>query len=143
MLRAIKGDRIEFTAESTIIPVGSQGTVTEDLGDCIYVKFDFLINEDDNPWPVFRDEFKVIPKSAKITPSIAKDIALSPGTKTILLHLEKRGTISPMEALHAYNTLRLAPRIHELRNAGYSITTTMNEDGAGHKYARYHLQKAA
>jgi hypothetical protein len=55
----------------------------------------------------------------------------------ILSHLKRR-SITPMEALQMYRCLRLAARIKELRELGYTITTTM-PDG----YARYQLKRAA
>lgn len=58
-------------------------------------------------------------------------------TKTVLKHLRKRGTISPMEALVSYGIYRLAARIFVLREEGYGIKTELREDGAGHRYARY------
>jgi hypothetical protein len=81
-------------------------------------------------------------------PSIATTVGLYPQTRTILRHLEKRGSISPMEALMAYGCTRLAARIHELREAGFDISTDLRTDQAGHRYARYRMtavntQKAA
>lgn len=64
---------------------------------------------------------------------------LYPSAKIILKHLKKRNTISPMEALTAYGTMRLAARIFDLRTAGFNIETTMHQDEVGHKYARYTL----
>lgn len=85
--------------------------------------------------------------ATKPKPTLAKTVGLYPQTRTILRHLEKRGSISPMEALMAYGCTRLAARIHELREAGFEIGTTMRTDAAGHRYARYKLtdvsQKAA
>ena len=69
-------------------------------------------------------------------------IKLHPSDHIILKHLKKRGSISPMEALASYSCARLAPRIYNLRQAGYPITTQINRDEPGHKYARYTLQKA-
>ena len=62
-------------------------------------------------------------------------------TKAVLLHLFKRGSISPMEALISYGNMRLASDIHRLRKRGYEIRTEMNEDEGGHKYARYYMVK--
>jgi hypothetical protein len=58
-------------------------------------------------------------------------------TKTVLKHLEQRGSISPMEALVSYGISRLAADIHRLREAGHGIYTEYKRDEAGHKYARY------
>jgi hypothetical protein len=65
---------------------------------------------------------------------------IGPGqTLTVLRHLKKRGSISPIEALVTYGIPRLAARIFELREAGYGIVTKMKRDEAGHTYARYRL----
>lgn len=61
-------------------------------------------------------------------------------TKTVLLHLFKRGSISPMEALVSYGIMRLASDVHRLRERGYGIRTDMSKDEAGHKYARYYME---
>ena len=68
---------------------------------------------------------------------------LHPSDRIILKHLLKRSSISPMEALASYSCARLAPRIFNLRKAGYKISTQINRDEPGHRYARYTLQKAA
>lgn len=72
-------------------------------------------------------------------PTLADTLQLKPTTRTILSHLEKRGTISPMEALTSYGNMRLAAAIHDLRKVGYDISTTMKHDEGGHSYARYSL----
>ena len=64
---------------------------------------------------------------------------ITPGSKTILRHLIRRGSISPVEAFASYGTLRLAARIHELREAGNVIKTQIRADAANHRYARYTL----
>jgi hypothetical protein len=58
-------------------------------------------------------------------------------TNTVLKHLEKRGSISPMEALVSYGIYRLSASIYELREEGYGIFTEFKTDEAGHRYARY------
>jgi len=68
-----------------------------------------------------------------------QDIKLFPQTRKVLLHLEKRGSISPLEAFGTYGITRLAARVHELRKAGYSIVKSLNRDEAGKPYARYSL----
>lgn len=84
-----------------------------------------------------RDVVLAAAEAPEVRPSIAKDISLYPQTKTVLKHLEKRGTISPMEALMTYGIYRLSARINELRRVGYKIKTTIKQDAAGHRYARY------
>lgn len=58
-------------------------------------------------------------------------------TQTVLNHLQRRGSISPMEALVSYGIYRLAAKIYDLREEGFGIHTEMKRDEAGHKYARY------
>ena len=58
-------------------------------------------------------------------------------TQTVLTHLQRRGSISPMEALTSYGIYRLAAEIYRLREEGYGIFTHNKKDEAGHKYARY------
>lgn len=73
--------------------------------------------------------------------SIARELRLKPLAKSVLRHLRNRGSISPMEALAAYGTLRLSAVIHDLRCAGYEITTEMHRDEVGHSYARYVMRR--
>lgn len=67
---------------------------------------------------------------------------LTSQTQSVLAHLRRYGSISPMEAQVAYGIMRLASRIHELKKTGYEISTELRQDGAGHRYARYHIQQA-
>jgi len=64
---------------------------------------------------------------------------LQPLPARILKHLEKKKTISPVEAFAAYGTTRLAAAIFQLRKAGYTINTELKNDNVGHPYARYWL----
>jgi hypothetical protein len=75
-------------------------------------------------------------------PTLAAEVALFPQTRTILLHLEKHKSISPMEAMITYGVTRLAARIRELRVAGFQISTEMRRDAVSKPYARYHLAAA-
>ena len=54
----------------------------------------------------------------------------------ILWHLERRGSITPIEALNELGCFRLAARIEELRRAGHGIKTII-EKRKGKRYARY------
>ena len=54
-----------------------------------------------------------------------------------LEYLEKYGSITPLEALTAFNSFRLSALIFELRKDGHIITTKLNEDGK--KFAIYTL----
>jgi hypothetical protein len=73
-------------------------------------------------------------------PSIANDLRLTPQAKTVLRHLNKRGTVSPMEALVTYGISRLAACIYELRKAGYVVDTQIKQDEQGHRYSNYTLR---
>jgi hypothetical protein len=58
----------------------------------------------------------------------------------VLKHLKANKSVSPMEALIVYGISRLASCIHEIRRkAGYNVECVINQDDAGHKYARYSL----
>ncbi len=74
---------------------------------------------------------------ATLAPVVLKK--LQPLPARILKHLEKKKTISPVEAFAAYGTTRLAAAIFQLRKAGYSINTELKNDNVGHPYARYWL----
>jgi len=52
-------------------------------------------------------------------------------------HLVERGSITPLEALHLYECMRLGARIHELRKAGMRIDTHTPPEGK--RYAIYVL----
>lgn len=54
-----------------------------------------------------------------------------------LEYLEMYGSITPLEALSAFNSFRLSALIFELRKDGHIITTKLNEDGK--KFAIYTL----
>tara|TARA_R110002110_G_scaffold71488_2_gene191061 strand:+ start:96 stop:323 length:228 start_codon:yes stop_codon:yes gene_type:complete len=63
---------------------------------------------------------------------------LTQGQK-ILMHLETKGSITPIEALHLYQVFRLAARVEELRQQGYEIETDMRTDLTGKRYACYSI----
>jgi hypothetical protein len=73
--------------------------------------------------------------------TLANDLRLTPQAKTVLRHLEKGKTISPLEALMVYSIGRLAARIMELRDAGHDICTYSRKDERGHKYGEYALNQ--
>lgn len=54
-----------------------------------------------------------------------------------LEYLEMYGSITPLEALTAFNSFRLSALIFQLRKDGYIITTKLNDDGK--KFAIYTL----
>lgn len=61
----------------------------------------------------------------------------------ILQHIEKHGSITPLEALQNYGIMRLASRIHELSKQGYVFKRENVEDhnryGEVVRYTRYSL----
>lgn len=75
----------------------------------------------------------------KAPPTVATDLRLKPQAKTVLRHLRAKGHISPMEALVVYSISRLAACIHDLRKAGYDVSTVIKQDAQGHGYAQYAL----
>ena len=52
-------------------------------------------------------------------------------------YLERYGSITPLEALSAFNSFRLSALIFELRKDGYIITTKLNDGDK--KFAIYTL----
>lgn len=62
-------------------------------------------------------------------------------TKKILRHLEKYGSITPVEAMAEYGIMRLGARIWDLRAEGYPIesqnTKAVNRFGETVHYATY------
>lgn len=74
--------------------------------------------------------------------SLARDISLKPQTRTILAHLQRSGSISPMESWGVYGIMRLAAAIHDIRRAGYEVSTDIRKDAARHTYARYSMAGA-
>ena len=63
--------------------------------------------------------------------------------KQILQMLKRRKGITAAEVYEATGCMRLAARVHELRNAGYNIATELvqQESGIGAPYARYRLKR--
>jgi hypothetical protein len=71
--------------------------------------------------------------------TLANDLKLPPQAKTILRHLEKGKSITPMESLIVYGIYRLSDCIFKLRNAGHDILTADRVDERGKKYGEYRL----
>jgi hypothetical protein len=67
------------------------------------------------------------------------ELSVTPQARRVLAHLEKRGSISPMEAIITYGITRLAARVHELRRIGMAVKTDLKRDAEGKPYARYTL----
>lgn len=61
--------------------------------------------------------------------------------ETILEHITRFGTISPLEARHVYGIERLASRIDELRQFGTDIDTRIKRDAKGKRYAEYRFAR--
>lgn len=57
-------------------------------------------------------------------------------TQQIRAHILKHNSITPLEALRRYGCLRLAARIWELKEEGFSTVKTMVSRGSK-RYARY------
>ena len=59
----------------------------------------------------------------------------------ILQHIERYGSITPLEAVKEYGIMRLASRICDIKRAGYIVQktteTSENRDGEKVRYARY------
>jgi hypothetical protein len=72
--------------------------------------------------------------------TIANDLTLTPQTKSVLRHLEKGKTITPLEALGVYGIYRLAARIRELRDAGHDVITHRRADERGKRFGEYELR---
>jgi len=71
--------------------------------------------------------------------TMTTELRLKPLGKKVLNYMRTRGAISPLVAFSTYGTMRLAACIHDLREAGFTIITTMKEDEEGDKYASYSL----
>jgi len=71
--------------------------------------------------------------------TLANDLKLPPQARTILRHLEKGKTITPMESLIVYGIYRLSDCIYKIRNAGHDVRTVDRQDERGKKYGEYQL----
>jgi hypothetical protein len=58
----------------------------------------------------------------------------------VLKHLLAGKSITQLEAFGVYRIFRLAARIHELKQKGHKIVTTMRIDETGKQYAEYSLR---
>jgi hypothetical protein len=73
------------------------------------------------------------------TAGFAGDLKLPRQARKVLAHLLQGKDLTPLTAIGVYHIYRLAARIHDLREAGYDISTEMREDGVGGRYASYRL----
>ena len=63
-------------------------------------------------------------------------------TQRILRHLKKGRSISPLQALRMYGSLRLGARIYDLRREGHRIERQMVRRNGKH-WARYVMARSA
>ena len=63
-------------------------------------------------------------------------------TQRILRHLKKGRSISPLQALRMYGSLRLGARIYDLRREGHRIERQMVRRNGKH-WARYLMARSA
>ena len=56
----------------------------------------------------------------------------------LLEYLERYNSITPMEALNAFNCFRLGARVSDLRADGYDIQTEINPKGKRYAIYRYY-----
>lgn len=61
----------------------------------------------------------------------------------ILSHLKAGNRLTPREALDRFGCMRLAARIHELREAGHDIRDRSVTLSDGTRYAEYWLEEEA
>ncbi len=71
--------------------------------------------------------------------TLANDLKLPPQAKTILRHLERGKSITPMESLIVYGIYRLSDCIYKIRTAGHDVRTVGRQDLRGKKYGEYRL----
>lgn len=64
---------------------------------------------------------------------------LTPQAALVLSHLQRKGTITPVEAATVHKIRSLPRRILDLKKAGYDIGTVIKKDLAGQRYAEYHF----
>lgn len=65
-------------------------------------------------------------------------------TEKVLTHLQKYGSITPLEALQEYGIMRLASRISDLKHDGYKVSKKIvsrrNRAGETVRFAEYSLE---
>ena len=59
----------------------------------------------------------------------------------VLYHLQNYGSLTAIQALELFNSLRLAARINDLKEAGHDIQVEMKRLKNGKKIAVYSLPK--
>lgn len=58
--------------------------------------------------------------------------------QNILEHLQRHGTINPIQAMNHYHCMRLAAVVFDLKKQGHSITTVKRETQNDASFAEYH-----
>lgn len=69
-------------------------------------------------------------------------IGLHPMNQRILWHLERKYSISGLEAASLFACRHLPSRIRDLKKAGVGIVSEWRTDSTGGKYKRYYLSPA-
>jgi len=59
----------------------------------------------------------------------------------IAQHLKEGKTLTALEALRNFGTLRLAARIHNLKGQGYNVEKTIVSTLSGKRIAQYSIKK--
>jgi hypothetical protein len=97
-------------------------------------------------WWIDGDDLEVIGstgvKSVKkrVTVSSKGKRGLSPQAGKILALLKTKGSVTALEAAGVIRARSLSRRICDLKEAGYTIVTTLSNDTTGQRYARYYLK---
>jgi hypothetical protein len=68
---------------------------------------------------------------------------LSKQCQVVLDHLQRTGSITPVEAAAVHRIRSLPRRILDLKNAGFVIDSVRAQDITGQRYVRYTLRKEA
>jgi hypothetical protein len=53
--------------------------------------------------------------------------------------MEKRKSITALEALGVYGVFRLAAVIYDIKKAGFEVNSVLHQDSNGKRYSRYSL----
>lgn len=67
---------------------------------------------------------------------------MTPQARTVLRHLVKEGSITPMVAAGIYKVRSLPRRIADLKEAGVKVERELKKDATGQRYAFYTLSNA-
>lgn len=67
---------------------------------------------------------------------------MTPQARTVLKHLVKEGSITPMIAAGIYKVRSLPRRILDLKEAGVQVQRELCKDATGQRYASYSMTKS-